>query len=395
MIIQCFKNKYHSIKQNGIRLYIKVFLHAIKLFILKKIPIKRNTIFFESEGDFCDNSWALYKFLQKKNKYKFIWLVTNLDEFRDSEDTHFISWKNNFDEVLYHYSTAKYIFYTHCMYREYKKKANQIVVDLEHGCGFKAGKNSSGNYLDYVAITGNFAKKAFAIYKGCSEEKVIVLGYPRNDILISNLGSGKTNPLFKNYDYNKLIIWMPTFRASTNPELSEQSIDTETGLPLLATPNSLVLFDSFLQENNILLVIKTHHLQAPKSIPSNLKNFLFFTDDFISKKGFQLYEIIGKSDALLTDYSSISIDYILANKPMGFILDDYEDYKKCRGFKYKNVKSMMPGHHIYNTSDLKQFMLDIASNKDPHQTDRNRLLPIFQEIPPGKNCETFCNFFHL
>ncbi len=360
------------------------------------MPIWKETLFFESEGDFCDNSWALYQYLKQNRCYRYIWIVSDVKKFKNTKDTKFVSFKQTPFSVNSAYARSKYIFYTHCMLRSYIKRKGQYVVDLEHGCGFKAGKYSSGNYCDIALVTGNFAKKAFSIYLGCDENKVKPLGYPRNDILVNNIGDGINNPLSGAYKYKKLILWMPTFRDSSNKNLSEEMMNYETGLPLITNDKDLDCLNTFLSEHNSLFMIKVHHLQADKpTFHKKYSNIQIVTDTLIASKGLQLYQVIGYTDALLTDYSSISIDYILLNKPMAYILDDYEIYNECRGFKFDNVKDLMPGHHIYTISDLFKFICDIENGNDKFKNERNRLVPVFHDVKRGQNCESLINYLGI
>ena len=42
--------------------------------------------------------------------------------------------------------------------------------------------------------------------------------------------------------------------------------------------------------------------------------------------------ILGKADALISDYSSAAIDYLILDRPIGFLLKDVEEYGNSRGF---------------------------------------------------------------
>ena len=59
---------------------------------------------------------------------------------------------------------------------------------------------------------------------------------------------------------------------------------------------------------------------------------------------------------LLTDFSSIYIDYLLLNKPIGFLISDFEQYSNSRGFVFKNPKEFMPGEIITKRDELIPFI---------------------------------------
>ena len=59
-------------------------------------PIREDLIIFESEPDYCDNAWALYRYLRDKGGYRFVWSVVNPSGFRSTKDTVFVSHKKDF-----------------------------------------------------------------------------------------------------------------------------------------------------------------------------------------------------------------------------------------------------------------------------------------------------------
>ena len=50
-------------------------------------------------------------------------------------------------------------------------------------------------------------------------------------------------------------------------------------------------------------------------------------DTDLEQADVQLYETLSFVDALITDYSSVAIDYLLMDRPIAFTLDDYEKYR--------------------------------------------------------------------
>jgi len=215
--------------------------------------------------------------------------------------------------------------------------------------------------------------------------------------LAENLGNGFDNPFVKKKAIQKVIIWMPTFRASINQSLSEQLCDSQTGLPLLRTQDDLIQFNKILQNLNVIIIAKIHHLQAQKDLfKTQYSNFFFLTDDVLAEKGLQLYEILGKSDALITDYSTVFWDYLVTDKPVGFILDDIEKYEASCGFNVENIKELLTGEHIYNEQQLIQFIQNVLDEKDDYRQDRHQhLQKKVQLFPHGGNCENIVNYFGI
>ncbi len=371
--------------------------------LFQLLPINQKLILFSSEPDFCDNSWALYQYLKENRpKYRCVWMVANPIEFKDKVDerTSFATFfgKGLHIKTIYYFATARWNFFTHFTFKPYIPRKGQTVINLWHG-GYpmKASKVKNSEYYDFIISMGEEGKDCLAKYIGCSMQKVLVLGQPRIDILAKNIGEGVDNPFCNINDIKKVIIWMPTFRTSISHSLSEKLCDTETGLPLLTVQEDLVRFNKKLQEMKILIIAKIHHLQAEKSLfKTNYSNFIFLTDDILAEKGFQLNEILGKTDALITDYSTVVWDYLTVDKPVGFILDDIEKYEASCGFNMENIKDILKGEHIYNEKQLFTFLQHVLEGKDDYQAERKQQIDQrIQILPRGGNCKKLVDYFNI
>lgn len=365
------------------------------------LPINKRMILFESEPDLCDNSWALYQYIKKCNLgYRFVWVVRNTDKFplKKDDDTRYVTrfGKGMHLKTLYYYATAKYSFWTHWTLQHYIPRKGQTVINLWHGIPIKATKVKNHEYYNWLISTEQNVNHLFSKYLGCDMSKILPLGYPRNDTLTRNIGVGTDNPYCKKEGIKKVIIWMSTFKLSTNINLSEQICDTSTGLPLLETETDFRILDRYLSTKDVIIIIKIHHLQAGKDIfKKTFNNIIILTDEILSKDNIQLYQIVGKTDALITDYSSIMFDYMLIDKPIGFILDDIDKYEKSCGFLIDNPKSLMKGEHIYDISQLYNFIDDIVNNNDKYRTERNNLREKIHIKDNASACENIVKYFNL
>ncbi len=365
------------------------------------LPLNKRMIIFESEPDLCDNSWALYQHIKKNHLgYKFVWVVSNTDKFKKNEDgeTKFVTrfGKGMHLKTLYYYATAKYSFWTHWTLHHYIPRKGQTVINLWHGIPIKATKVKNHEYYNWLISTEQNTNHLFSKYLGCDMSKILPLGYPRNDLLLHNIGVGTDNPYCKKEGIKKVIIWMPTFRQSINKRLSENLCDTSTGLPLLDSEMELRNLDDYLSMKDVIIIIKIHHLQAEKDLfKKTFNNIIILTDEILAKDNIQLYQIVGKTDALITDYSSILFDYMLTDKPIGFILDDIDKYKKSCGFLIEDPKSVMKGEHIYDISQLYNFIDDIENNIDKYRTERNNLREKIHIADNASACENIVRYFNI
>jgi hypothetical protein len=75
-----------------------------------------------------------------------------------------------------------------------------------------------------------------------------------------------------------------------------------------------------------------------------------------------LHEIISNSDGLLSDISSVIIDYILMKRPLGLTTNFLKEFK--RGLiKELNFLSNLKYHNIRNIKDFEIFFKRVKKNK--------------------------------
>lgn len=384
--------------------HISSMLNNIIYYISLILPLRENLILLESQPDYSDNSLFFYNFLQKNSTKQLEWIVES--NVQPCSQTFSYNKKIGLQPITYmKMATAKYVFFSHNYPYFKKKKKKQIIVYMTHGCPIKKNKpkklkNPPIDYIepsnfDYALCIGVGAVIPQARFCMCPPSMVLPLGYPRNDFLISNKGVTRDNPFSKNQN-EKIIIWMPTFRTSIYKSLSENRSQNNFGLPILNSYEEINYLNSFLKDNEIRLLIKIHRLQQEFPIFSyRFSNIDFITDRILSERNILLYEIIGKTDALLTDYSSIYFDYLLIDKPVGFTLDDYNEYMDDRGFVYEDLKSILAGHHIYSLDDMKSFILDIRSNMDRYSQERHVIKKHFHHDDPMASSKRIAEYFEL
>ena len=407
-------NILQKIKEHGIAGSMKVVeFHAATAFnnkwfyyYKKHRPMDEHLIVMESEGDLSDNAFALYDYMRHNNylkKYHVAWLVDHVDEARalqqrrpeDFPNTEFVQKvpkkvNRRWAEVL---ATCKWYIYDHCnLLAPLVKRKEQKVIYLSHGWGYKAAKGgctaNDRTHYDMITVTGPIPAKGMSEYWQEPEEKAVITGYPRLDYFFqSNISERKKVNRRWHFDqYKRVIFWMPTFRKSNNETLSEDYIENQTGLPIFETKNSLQQFSRFLKARNVLLVFKLHHLQAELPVfQSHFDNILLVRDVDLLDMGVQLYQFISMADAMISDYSSISIDFMLKDKPIIFTLDDYKEYDKSRGLFPKNAIDYMKGYHVYNQKELEESIAEIIDGVDKYKEERHAVLKDYHKFTDGNS----------
>jgi CDP-ribitol ribitolphosphotransferase / teichoic acid ribitol-phosphate polymerase len=222
---------------------------------------------------------------------------------------------------------------------------NFKLIQLWHGTGFKNIGLRTDTYSrkDIIVKRNEYNKYEFIIassekdkkfYEDCFEiENVEITGLPRNDRLLYNDNNGYINDDINVNEYKKVILYAPTFR------------DKHSIIPF--SDSFYIKLQSWLVKMNYVFLIKKHPADDKLSIPNSYKSII----DITNTSG-DIQEILPLTDILISDYSSIVVDYLLLDKPIIFYTYDFDYYiSKNRSFYY-DLKEILPGPFIFNSSDL-------------------------------------------
>lgn len=352
--------------------------------------IDLNTIVFESEGDYCDNARALYEYMienKYNKKYNIIWIVNDVEKYKninkDIKNVTFVSRnkKSLFNLIKFYklLGSGKFFFFTHPYWFTYKKN-EQIIVNLWHGTPLKSGGRDISNAYDYAVVPSKNVVPWFEKFIGVKNNQIIIQGSPRNDLLLEN--KKVLSKIIKVKNDEKVILLMPTFRQSQY--MKDSDIINPYVIQGITDEKELLKLNDYLKKNKMKLVIKIHHLQLTEFIKdTKLSNIIYIQDKNLNEKNIQLYNFVGECDALLTDYSSIYFDYLLVDRPIGFLIEDINDYKKNRGFIVDNPEDYMPGMKIRNLKELYLFFDNFVINKDNYKKERNKISKLVNKYPVG------------
>lgn len=363
---------------------------TVLTFINKYIPKDGNTIILYSNLGFRDNIKALYDHLVENKYYEQYHIICSTNEYEKYKKTNknimFISPLKG----IYYYMRSKYFFYSFGKYPIYPSK-EQIVINLWHGMPLKriglmskAEQNLKYNYFTYIIATSKFFVPIMAECFGCDENKVLINGEPRNDSLFKKINIYQC---FNIHYGGKKVIYMPTFRNSVDLRIDNSSSE-DTVYEKLKDKEVLKVLNNRLLARNIFLFIKPHPLDNfDKLFIEHLSNIIYIDDKIINDKNISLYTLLGNMDALLTDYSSVYFDYLLVDKPIGFIIDDIDNYDLKRGFVIDEPVGMMPGEKIRNLEELDKFFEDLSNDVDNFFEDRKVINNLVNHYKDNKNCE--------
>lgn len=374
------------------------------------LPIKSNWVLFFSVPDFSDNAFALFEYIYNRDagrNFRFFWFVEDKQNVKCKDYNCTIIYKDSFFgyglKKFVVMSMSKYLITDHHFWLSHKK--GQLFVLLCHGTPLKAPKGYTSLYTDnrtipdLVTSTSDLSTKLLSKFLYLPHDKFRPLGYPRNDYFFqrTEVYANKVYSHFKISSGKKILFWMPTFRQSSRVlDCSECYLESETGLPFFSTEDELRIFDAFLEEIHAILFFKIHPLQQTLPIfGKKFKNILIIQNDILGSLHIQLYQLLHLSDVLITDYSSISYDYLLLNRPMIFTIDDIEQYQTSRGFIMDDPLNYMPGYHVNNWAQFKNALKVITTGHDIFKEAREDLSKRIYLYSDGKSSERIAKYIGI
>lgn len=200
--------------------------------------------------------------------------------------------------------------------------------------------------------------RSFAV----SEDKIKVWGQPRNDGLFQKNDCREIlGQLFPDLpEYTKTVLYAPTFRDYGQVQLFPFKDFDQKQL------------EAFLDEKNILLFIRTHVAEQGSAAPYLGKRIRFLGNE----QAEDVTGILNIFDCLITDYSSIYIDYLLTDKPMIFLPYDRQQYLDGRGMNF-DYDDVTPGPKPETFND---FLDALSPKEDFWKSERTRVNRLFNEI---------------
>ncbi len=322
----------------------KVYGLLFKLFKYTHIEEKRVSFIIDSRESFKGNLDYIKKEFEKRGDYEFHFFYKDKLSFgslKKLAGSRYIFLNDNFFPLAFMNFDPK-----------------NIVVQLWHAPG--ASKKFGGSVdiesrdalakisqnTDYLIVTSDKIKEYYSEAFQMPLSKIKSLGLPRMDYYFENHDLDKLKADFcKKYDISqdkKIILYAPTFRDEEKYNNVFNYLDLEK-------------FNETLGDDYVL-ALRLH----PK-----IKNF--YKDDISSSAKYvdvsdfeSEQELMLLSDILITDYSSIMIEYAILNRPILFFTYDLDSYlANERGFYY-DFKTTVPGPIVYTSDEL----IDTIKNND-------------------------------
>lgn len=347
--------------------------------------MKKLLILFESFPDYSGNCKSLYEYMSKRysDKFELVWVVNN-EQMRQILLTKKIncvlSGSKETKKVI---NNADVLFDTHGQFCNagFKEK---LYINLWHGMPVKTlgylmnistltesdniWLNSVKTNTDFTFVTSKFYATIMSSVWNMDIRKILPLGTPRLDDFYDKNAYDRLVEMLKcNIKKPKIIAYCPTFKNGLG-RLSDGFCDGKNIINIKEYDEKKLI--KFLKDNNCLLLVKYHPSELSSINKIEDKRIFYLDDKEMNKYNLSLNNILSTTDLLITDYSSVYIDYLAINKPIIFTNYDAENYFVNRGFIFDNSDFWFPGPKVNEIKDLIKNIKKLIKNKKYFSAER-------------------------
>lgn len=337
--------------------YLRVIFQAFVIIITSPLIVfcylfkKDNDIWvFGNVFGYKDNAKYLYEYVKSEHKdINAVWIRKNKS---GGEGYYYLSLKG----LYYQYRASKAFLTTGMNDFARFALANKMKIQLWHGipvkkilldsnemlpfkesnkfanCIFKAVLRRQLDRYNYIISANEHNKECLAKAFGVCQSKILDLGLPRHDIIIENVQS---DDVFR-------IIYAPTWQSS--------SVNAEKIISNVLSDD----FINFCKMNEIELWVSIHPLNT------DIKKHYELLDGINVFSGGDINISLGEYSILITDYSSIALDFSILNRPVIFCCEDRVKYKAERGI-YDYFETIIDKRNV-EPSDIKIEVEKLISN---------------------------------
>lgn len=316
------------------------------------VPPRRQQVGFLSIPDYTDNVYYAYRHaVRTRTGLELVWLVGDpsvaprieaefADLTRDRPDHGHrlrIEQRRSLRGYLL-YLRSRHSFHSHGAYAFSRWAFRRHVVSLWHGMPIKAigrlNQVSASRKQPFGSLhvaTSQAYRYIIACAFGVPADDVLVSGLPRCDAL--RFGDARATTPAEVRDRldipedHRLILWMPTYRVQHDTPFVHTAtrLDRRRGgdrsflddLP----DGALAAFSDACAAHGCTLVIKPHPFDVVNHHPVDVgdRHVRFLTSSAFLDTGIQLYDLLAATDGLVSDLSSVLIDYLVTDRPIGLI----------------------------------------------------------------------------
>jgi CDP-glycerol glycerophosphotransferase len=270
--------------------------------------------------------------------------------------------------------------FTHGMYGRPNVTRRRVFLNLWHGSGPKRTENSSFRHLvpsdTLIACSGTWGV-ALADSIQVPRDRLFVSSHPRQDAFATPASDDVLRRL--NLDPSKPIaLWMPTYRQATSgaKSWSDSPAVTSRG------GDEIGQVVKCAAAAGVQLVVKAHPLDADRYASPGLVSL---SSANIWAAGCTPYQLLARADALISDYSSVWVEFLTLDRSLALYCPDLDDYVRSRGFNHPSMVDLARDLIVRRPEDLAQFFNAVAVGDGTWRPDARKAILGDLEVATNQN----------
>ena len=370
--------------KNLVRLLRRAFAAELRA-IAQRGPVRARTVVYESfEGNgVLDNPEAIFRELLRSADMADLthtWVLNSSHqhreiqaEFADDPRVRFVKHRSfGYFRAL---ATSNYLVNNATFPPEFSKRPDQVYLNTWHGTPLKrmgydmpngamASANTLRNFVsaDFLLsqnpyMTEQMYENSYRL-RGIYAGKIIEAGYPRVDHQFLDehaVTAGRRRLQAAGLDLRgrRIVLYAPTWKGGSfsSPEDDARELfETVQGL------------QARLGRDEYVVLLKTHQVVHRFAATNPALARVLVSNDIPTNT------VLGLSDILITDYSSIFFDFLASDRPIVFYTPDASAYSEMRG-TYLAAQEL-PGTSCATLDELAAAVQNVGSDRAP-QSERD------------------------
>lgn len=233
----------------------------------------------------------------------------------------------------------------------------------------------SGKYHNrkIYTVSSEEVKRKFETAFAAEENQIFVTGQPRNDVFVRRPNSSYMQKLKDDHPGVKVICYLPTHR----------NFGTKNNNPL--TQEVMIETDEFCRNHNIILIIKPHFHERKHYLDmfSRFTNIIIGVDEEVFSDP---YGFLPFCDGLISDYSSVFLDFLCSGRPVILFPYDMDDYISDDAGLYYDYHDIAPGAICYSWEEVLEAVVKEIRRTEPTEQYK-KVFELFNRYNDGRNCE--------
>lgn len=293
---------------------------------------------------------------------------------------------------LWTFARAGVVLTSHALYAHLPPLPRQRLVLLWHGEVVKPVGLLDGDEA-VPASMAPVCSELGRVYRcaefGLHPARVPVLGAPRNDRMLTADPAEVRRRL--GWDLEARIwVWLPTYRVAVRGGRRRDSGTSANGLPF--DDVALARLDVLLKAQGTTLVLKPHPLSEQSLEPGG--GLQQVSQQVLDDRGISLYELLAAADGLVTDVSSVWVDYLLTGRPTVFAFPDLDAYRAGRGLNLEPYRDWLPGPLVAEVAELAAAIAS-ADIHEEHRPRRDQLARRFHRYQDAGSSDRLLDLLGL